>query len=436
MARIIALDVVLMSMLVGFTLTALSHISATWRLRKDFFFSVSRSPLLATTSGLVGVVLGAFAVARLIMIPDQVVVLSISLMIFVPLMELGFLGPYVIRGIRLLVMYNPATRTHWGRFFNNELAVVKILLVAFGIVEVIAWSAVLLFGLETVANVMMGGLVLDLFFTVGATFALFGKLRLIEDIFDVSLEIRRVGTLVFLTLAMSLFVAWIPIKVQPYYYILLTVTRFHAAVWITNIQPIRASIPPRRRRNNHNNGGIIASLLPYIPWREDASIVAVDAVGRRALSRGASLRDFNCSAKLDDALEQILFFTPLLEAFEVFCQKALCIESLMFLKAVIGFRASVHASTANADDNFALLTDIVHKHVQSGSLFEVNIDSKTKSNILVKTTWETFIQLPQDDVAQILDNAAREVGKMLKENLYNRFRDTDQFKQITGAIRE
>ncbi|CAN0471908.1 unnamed protein product, partial [Ectocarpus sp. 12 AP-2014] len=396
MARIIALDVVLMSILVGFTLTALSHISATWRLRKDFFFSVSRSPLLATTSGLVGVVLGAFAVARLIVIPDQLVVLSISLMIFVPLMELGFLGPYVIRGIRLLVMYNPATRTHWGRFFNNELAVVKILLVAFGIVEVIAWSAVLLFGLETVANVMMGGLVLDLFFTVGATFALFGKLRLIEDIFDVSLEIRRVGILVLLTLAMSLFVAWIPIKAQPYYYVLLTVTRFHAAVWITNIQPIRTSILPRRRRNNYNNGGIIASsLLPYIPWREDASIVAVDAVGRRVTSRDASLGDFNRSAKLDDALEQILHFTPLLEAFEEFCQKALCIESLMFLKAVIGFRGSVHASTANDDDNFAMLTDIVHKYVQSGSSFEVNIDSKTRSNILVKTTRETFIRLPQ-----------------------------------------
>ncbi|CAN0412662.1 unnamed protein product, partial [Ectocarpus sp. 8 AP-2014] len=231
MAGVIALDVVLMSMLVGFTLTALSHISATWRLRKDFFFSVSRSPLLATTSGLVGVTLGALAVTCLIVIPDHLLVLFISLIFCVPLMELGFLGPYVIRGTRLLVMYNPATRTHWGRFFNNELAVVKILLVAFGIVEVIAWSAALLFGLETVAYVMMGGLVLDLLFTVGATFALFSKLRLIEDMFDVSLEIRRVGTLVLLALTMSLFVAWIPIKAQSYYYVLLTVTRFHAAVW-------------------------------------------------------------------------------------------------------------------------------------------------------------------------------------------------------------
>lgn len=40
MAGIIALDVVLMSMLVGFTLTALSHISATWRIRKDFYVAV------------------------------------------------------------------------------------------------------------------------------------------------------------------------------------------------------------------------------------------------------------------------------------------------------------------------------------------------------------------------------------------------------------
>lgn len=86
---------------------------------------------------------------RLIVIPDQLVVLFISAVILVPLMEFGFLGPYVIRGIRLVVMYNPSTRDHWGRFFTNELAAVKILLVAFGVVEVIAWSAVLRFGLET-----------------------------------------------------------------------------------------------------------------------------------------------------------------------------------------------------------------------------------------------------------------------------------------------
>ncbi|CAB1108678.1 unnamed protein product [Ectocarpus sp. CCAP 1310/34] len=163
----------------------------------------------------------------------------------------------------------------------------------------------------------------------------------------------------------------------------------------SNIQSIRASVLPRRRRNNYNNGGIIASLLPYIPWREDASIVAVDAVGRRFTSRGVSLGNINRSVKLDDALEQILCFTPLLEAFEEFCQKALCIESLMFLKAVMGFRGSVHASTASDDGNFTLLTDIVQKYVQSGSPFEVNIDSKTKSNILVKITRETFMRLPQ-----------------------------------------
>ncbi|CAM9279854.1 unnamed protein product, partial [Ectocarpus fasciculatus] len=430
MAGVIALDVMLMIMLVGFTLTALSHIIATWRLRKDFYVAMSRSPLLATTSGFVGVVIGAFAVARLILIPDQLVVLFISAIILVPLMEFGFLGPYVIRGVRLLVMYNPSTREHWGRFFNNELAVVKILLVAFGVVEVIAWSAALLFGMETTAYVILGGLLIDLLVTLGATFALLGKLRLADDLFDVSLEIRRVGASVLLALAMSVFQVWIPIKAQPYYYTLLTVTRFHAAVWITNIQPIRAIL--RRRQHHHHNGGILASFLPYIPWRENASTVAVDAVGRSPLSRGASSPSFNCSAKMDDALEQILVFPPLLEAFQELCQKALCIESLMFLKAAVGFRESLHASTANDDDNFVLLTEIVNKYVKGGSPFEVNIDSKTKANILEKTTRETFVQLPQDDVAKILDNAAREVGKVLKDNLYNRFRDTDQFKQITG----
>lgn len=43
-------------------------------------------------------------------------------------------------------------------------------------------------------------------------------------------------------------------------------------------------------------------------------------------------------------------------------------------------------------------------------------------------------ELFQDDAARSLDVAAKEIGKMLKENLYDKFRETDQFKQITGML--
>lgn len=70
-------------------------------------------------------------------------------------------------------------------------------------------------------------------------------------------------------------------------------------------------------------------------------------------------------------------------------------QSLMFLKAVVRFRDSLHASTVNDDDKFVLLTDIVDKYVKCGSPFEVNIGSKTKGDILENTTRETFLHLPQ-----------------------------------------
>ncbi|CBN77106.1 hypothetical protein Esi_0036_0046 [Ectocarpus siliculosus] len=69
------------------------------------------------------------------------------------------------------------------------------------------------------------------------------------------------------------------------------------------------------------------------------------------------------TVKVDETLQQILLSTPLLQAFEEYCLRALCGE---------------------------------------------------------------------DVVAASLDGAAKEVGMMLKDKLFDRFRETDQFKQITA----
>ncbi|CAM9955633.1 unnamed protein product [Ectocarpus sp. 8 AP-2014] len=229
---------------------------------------------------------------------------------------------------------------------------------------------------------------------------------------------------------MIMFLRSIPAGVVEFYLVLFYTVRFHAILWITNIQPARERL--ERRGATPNTRGIMAKLFPYVPWRKRGGTVAIDSA--QCMVSAASPHSSKSTVKLDDAMEEILLCPLLLEAFEEFCRKALCSESILFLKAAWAFNDSVYASTANEDTNFALFMDIFDKYIKDGSPFEINIDSKTKSFIMKRTDREAFKQLPLDDTARGLDAAAKEVGKMLKENLYDKFRQTDQFKQITGVL--
>lgn len=101
----------------------------------------NRSPLLTTTSGLAGVLAGSTAVSRTVVFPG-LQSLFILRIISIPLTVFCFVAVYILRGLRVLVMYNPSRRQRWGRFLKKEAAMVKILLAAFVIAEVAAWIAV------------------------------------------------------------------------------------------------------------------------------------------------------------------------------------------------------------------------------------------------------------------------------------------------------
>ncbi|CAN0335808.1 unnamed protein product, partial [Ectocarpus sp. 12 AP-2014] len=412
----------------AYCFVTLSHISATWVLRKDFYFAV-RSPLLTTASGVAGVLAGSTAVSRTVMFPglQSLFVLRIF---SIPLTVLCFVVVYILRGLRVIVMYTPSRRQRWGRYLKREAATVKVLMAAYVIVEVAAWIVVRHVGLARVASFMVTVVKIDTVVTLSASLALFGQLRRTQDVFKVSLEIQRAGACALLTSVMIMFLGSIPAGVVEVYLVLFYTARFHGVLWITNIQPAREIL--ERRGVTPNTRGIMAKLFPYVPWRKHGGTVAIDSGERMVLA--ASPHSSKPTVKVDDAMEEILLCPLLLEAFEEFCRKALCSESIMFLKAARAYNDSVYASTANADTNFALFMEILDKYIKDGSPFEINIESKTKSFIMRRTDKEAFKQLPLDDVARGLDAAAKEVGKMLKENLYDKFQQTDQFKQITGVL--
>ncbi|CAN0323244.1 unnamed protein product [Ectocarpus fasciculatus] len=228
---IVVIQVVFMCLTVAYGLVSLSHITATWIMRKNFYVAV-RSPLLATTSGLVGVLVAGSAVSRTVLFPGLHSLLVLQI-VNIPLSVFCFVGVYIARGLRVLIMHTPSRRKRWGRYLKKEAATVKAMVAAYTVVEVAAWVAVHRVGLARVASVMVTVARVDTVITVAASLALFGKLRRINDVFEVSLEIRRVGACALLTSVMLAFLASIPTGFLDLYLILFYTVRYHVVVWIT-----------------------------------------------------------------------------------------------------------------------------------------------------------------------------------------------------------
>lgn len=97
-------------------------------------------------TGIVAILVGELNVLHLLLFPDQLQ--RFVWVLTTPLVFFAFTGAYVIRGFRLLVMYNHHMRKRWGYYINKEGATVQAALVAFATVEVVSWSAIVLGGPE------------------------------------------------------------------------------------------------------------------------------------------------------------------------------------------------------------------------------------------------------------------------------------------------
>jgi len=113
-------------------------------------FRLRRSPLLGTLSGVAQTLGFSQLIVRVTLFPVEVQralkgqwhhIVLLPLVVTCPILV------YSIRGLRLIVMYNPDMRKRWG-WVLNEPAMVKCVLLAYFAIEVIAWSASLAYGVE------------------------------------------------------------------------------------------------------------------------------------------------------------------------------------------------------------------------------------------------------------------------------------------------
>lgn len=70
-----------------------------------------------------------------------------AMLLCIPLM-LSFTAAYILRGVRLLILFNPRSRQRWGSFLR-ESKYIPIVLAIFLVLQVVVWSFVPAHGIPT-----------------------------------------------------------------------------------------------------------------------------------------------------------------------------------------------------------------------------------------------------------------------------------------------
>ena len=100
--------------------------------------------MLAVVSGVAAIILSCPPLMKQILDYDER--LGGDMVLYIPVV-LSFSSAYIMRGLRLLVMYNPDSRQRWGALLR-ERNFLKIQLATFLAVEAAVWSCVLKFGIN------------------------------------------------------------------------------------------------------------------------------------------------------------------------------------------------------------------------------------------------------------------------------------------------
>eukprot|EP00752_Nemacystus_decipiens_P015544 g13868.t1 len=102
---------------------------------------------------------------------------------------------------------------------------------------------------------------------------------------------------------------------------------------------------------------------------------------------------------------------------------------LQFLMAALDFEKSLRtAAETNDEVEFDTLVRIVDQYVREKSLLGVNMGAMTAEDVLKELTLTGTTQ--QEEKLRVLGGAAREAGRTLQDNIFYRFRETEEYRQI------
>ena len=110
--------------------------------------SSSRSPGLAAVSGCAATFISGVTIFRYMLASEEDESTgAVDGLLLIPMMPTLYTGPYILRGLRLLVMYNPRLRKRWGAF-AREAGLLRSMVASCVVFEVVVWTLALVFGLK------------------------------------------------------------------------------------------------------------------------------------------------------------------------------------------------------------------------------------------------------------------------------------------------
>ncbi|CAM9783599.1 unnamed protein product, partial [Ectocarpus sp. 12 AP-2014] len=132
-------------------------------------------------------------------------------------------------------------------------------------------------------------------------------------------------------------------------------------------------------------------------------------------------------------------------AFDEFSRKALCQESIFFLKDVTKFQCDGYSDAVDdgrgedgvGGNRFATFTELVLRYIVDGAPDEVNISSRNKDAIIgvYEAGQLAFYGLPSRERRFVFAHAYAEVRFVLESNLMAKFISTDGFKNAMAEDR-
>eukprot|EP00752_Nemacystus_decipiens_P011670 g10357.t1 len=373
-------------------------------MRKEFEMAM-RSPGLAALSGCGGILVALVTIFRYILPSEEDSMgAAVDAVLLTPMMLTLYTGPYILRGFRLLVMYNPRMRKRWGAFVREPL-LVKAMVNSCVVLEAIVWTASLVVGIQRVTDQMFVVYLVDTLFTIGAIIVLFGKLRKTDDLYQMSTELQKVGAFAVLALASSEDGEEMDTR--------------SSSQNAPDPRPVGVSGRGPAGGRGRQGGGRSGR------GRGGRSVVSPSPVP--AVSGAAGSPAPPAPIRLDVTPATVVeTSTPLADLpYQA---------SLMFLLDVEAFSAGLEDAATDSAAGYERCDGIVHKYIREGSPFEVNIESKTRTEIVRATERKVFMELTLEAKGQLLNKAAKEIEKMLADNLYDKFRAFTEYKNIEGQL--
>lgn len=160
-------------------------------------------------------------------------------------------------------------------------------------------------------------------------------------------------------------------------------------------------------------GFVTAIVLPVI--------LSFHSPRYRRLKRSLSVTNSAFSTIEKDRMLECVLDRDAFEVFKARCQRAWCVENLLFYKAVVDFREQFHTRTH--EERRAQAKAIYDLYIKPESNLEVNLDHPTREAVL------ELLDGPVSIVVGIFDEPMNTVSTMLRFGVFREWSLTDDFRQ-------